>query len=264
MDANASLHTPADIRKLIRAGDYTGHTSGFAPGFVQANLVILPQKYAYDFLRFCQANPKSCPLLGQTEAGAVGLKALAEDLDIRTDLPKYRVFEQGQLVSEPTQVNDIWRDDLVSFLIGCSFSFEEALLADGIEIRNLSEHKNVPMYITNHACTSAGPFVGNQVVSMRPMTPKDAIRAIQICSRYPSVHGAPVHFGEPAAIGIKDINRPDFGEAVTIKDGEVPVFWACGVTPQVAISNARPDFCITHSPGHMLILDIKNTSLATL
>ncbi|WP_462159559.1 putative hydro-lyase [Pseudoalteromonas sp. GB56] len=263
MNANASLKTPHAIRELIRNGDYSGNTSGFAPGFVQANLVILPKAYAYDFLRFCQLNPQSCPLLGQTDEGAIGLDALAEELDLRSDLPRYRVFKHGQLVSEPTDVADIWRDDLVSFLIGCSFSFEEALIADDIEIRNITEQRNVPMYITNMPCQSAGPFQGNMVVSMRPMKPKDAIRAIQICSRYPKVHGAPVHFGDPEAIGIKDINTPEFGEAVTIKDGEVPVFWACGVTPQVAISNARPDFCITHSPGHMLVLDIKNTSLAT-
>ncbi|MEO2267481.1 putative hydro-lyase [Pseudoalteromonas pernae] len=263
MNANASLKTPQAIRELIRNGDYSGNTSGFAPGFVQANLVILPKTYAYDFLRFCQLNPQACPLLGQTDAGAVGLDELAKNLDLRSDLPRYRVFKNGQLVCEPTDVSDIWRDDLVSFLIGCSFSFEEALIADDIEIRNISEQKNVPMYITNIPCQSAGPFKGNMVVSMRPMKPKDAIRAIQICSRYPKVHGAPVHFGDPAAIGIEDINTPDFGEAVTIKDGEVPVFWACGVTPQVAITNACPDFCITHSPGHMLVLDIKNTSLAT-
>lgn len=263
MNANASLTTPDAIRALIRSGEYSANTSGLAPGFVQANLVILGQSYAYDFLRFCQLNPQACPLLGQTDAGAVTLDALAKNLDLRSDLPRYRVFKHGQLVSEPTDVSDIWRDDLVSFLIGCSFSFEEALLADDIDVRNITENKNVPMYVTNIPCQSAGPFAGNMVVSMRPMTPKDAIRAIQICSRYPKVHGAPVHFGDPQAIGIADINTPEFGDAVTIKDGEVPVFWACGVTPQVAISNARPDFCITHSPGHMLVLDIKNTSLAT-
>ncbi|GAP73803.1 hypothetical protein W04_0314 [Pseudoalteromonas sp. SW0106-04] len=263
MDANASLKTPADIRRLIRDGHYSGHTSGFAPGYVQANVVILPKKYAYDFLGFCQNNPRACPLLGHTEAGATELPRLAQDLDIRTDIPKYRVYELGQKVSEQTEISSLWRKDLVTFLIGCSFSFEEALLADGIEVRNITENCNVPMYVTNQACHRSGVFGGNMVVSMRPMTPKDAIRAIQICSRFPSVHGAPVHFGDPQAIGINDIKRPNFGDAVSIKPGEVPVFWPCGVTPQVAIATARPDFCITHSPGHMLILDIKNTALSS-
>ena len=264
MDNQASLLTPHAIRSMIRKGDYSGNTSGFAPGFVQANLVILPQKYAYDFLRFCQLNPKSCPLLGQSEVGQVDMPALAQDLDIRTDVPKYRVYEQGQLAGEVNDISSYWRDDLVMFLIGCSFSFEEALIADGIEIRNISQGRNVPMYTTNIPCQSAGIFKGNMVVSMRPMKPKDAIRAIQICSRYPQVHGAPIHFGDPAAIGINNINSPNFGEAVTINDGEVPVFWGCGVTPQVAIAHAAPDFCITHAPGHMLILDIKNTSLSVM
>lgn len=264
MDNQASLLTPKAIRAMIRNGDYTGNTSGFAPGFVQANLVILPQKYAYDFLRFCQSNPQSCPLLAQGEAGQFDMPALAADFDVRTDLPKYRTYENGQLASEVTDISHLWRNDLVMFLIGCSFSFEEALIADGIEIRNISQGRNVPMYTTNIPCQSAGVFKGNMVVSMRPMKPKDAIRAIQICSRYPQVHGAPVHFGDPSAIGISNINAPNFGEAVTINEGEVPVFWACGVTPQVAIAHAAPDFCITHAPGHMAILDTKNTSLSVL
>ncbi|MFY8274743.1 putative hydro-lyase [Pseudoalteromonas sp. SSDWG2] len=255
--------SPQDIIARIRSGEFSGNTSGLAPGYVQANVVILPKRYADDFLQFCQQNPKACPLLGQIDAGHVHLDELANDLDIRTDIPKYKVFAHGKVVDEPTDIRSIWRDDLVSFLLGCSFSFEEALIAQGIDVRNVTEHKNVPMYITNIPCHSAGPFAGNMVVSMRPMTPKDAIAAIQICSHYPKVHGAPIHFGSPEAIGIKALGHPDFGDAVTIKDGEVPVFWACGVTPQVAISNAKPDFCITHSPGHMLLLDIKNTSLAT-
>lgn len=263
MQSNASLTTPAAIRQLIRNRDYTGNTSGFAPGFVQANLVILPKKYAYDFLQFCQANPKSCPLIASSQnPGDIAMPRAGKDIDIRSDLPRYKVFKQGQLIEEVTDITHLWQDDLVTFLIGCSFSFEEALTAAGLEIRNISEHKNVPMYTTNIACRSAGVFHANMVVSMRPMKPADAIRAIQICSRFPDVHGAPVHFGDPAAIGIKDINRPEFGESVTIKEGEVPVFWACGVTPQVAIANAKPDFCITHSPGHMLITDIQNVHMA--
>ncbi|MDX3775028.1 putative hydro-lyase [Chromatiaceae bacterium AAb-1] len=257
--------SPLELRRLIRSGRYKTHTSGLAPGFVQANMAILPAAYAADFLQFCHFNPKPCPLLGMAAApGATDMPLLAQELDIRTDLPAYRIFRKGELVDEVHDVTALWRDDLVTFLIGCSFSFEEPLLADGLEIRNITEKVNVPMYRTGIACQPAGPFQGGMVVSMRPMKPADAIRAIQICSRFPQVHGAPVHFGDPAAIGIKDINKPDFGDAVTIHEGEVPVFWACGVTPQVAIMNARPDFCITHSPGHMLVTDLRNSSLSIL
>lgn len=257
--------SPAELRKLIRSGQHKANTSGLAPGFVQANMAILPAAYAADFLKFCHFNPKPCPLLGMAATpGAVDMPHLAADLDIRTDLPAYRIFRHGELVDEVHDVTSLWRDDLVTFLIGCSFSFEEALLADGLEIRNITEQVNVPMYRTNIACQSAGPFSGGMVVSMRPMKPVDAIRAIQICSRFPQVHGAPVHFGDPAAIGISNINKPDFGDPVTINAGEVPVFWACGVTPQVAITHAKPDFCITHSPGHMLVTDLRNSRLSTL
>lgn len=257
--------SPYQIRQLCRSGALSTNTSGLAPGFVQANMAIIPAAYANDFLKFCHFNPKPCPLLGMAATpGAVDMPHLASELDIRTDLPRYRVFRQGELVDEVTDLRQIWRDDLVTFLIGCSFSFEEPLLADGLEIRNITEGVNVPMYRTNLACQSAGPFSGGMVVSMRPMKPADAIRAIQICSRFPQVHGAPVHFGDPAAIGINNIDRPDFGDAVTIKPGEVPVFWACGVTPQVAISNAKLDFCISHAPGHMLVTDLSNSKLAML
>ena len=257
--------SPYQIRQLCRSGEFASNTSGLAPGFVQANMAIIPAAYAADFLQFCHFNPKPCPLLGMAaRPGAVALPALAQDLDIRTDLPRYRIFRHGELVDEVTDLTTVWRDDLVTFLIGCSFSFEEALLADGLEIRNITEQVNVPMYRTNLACQSAGVFSGNMVVSMRPMKPADAIRAIQICSRFPQVHGAPVHFGDPAAIGIQNINRPDYGDAVTIKPGEVPVFWACGVTPQVAIANAKLDFCISHAPGHMLVTDLSNSKLAVL
>lgn len=257
--------SPYQIRQLCRNGQFSRNTSGLAPGFVQANMAIIPAAYAADFLQFCHFNPKPCPLLGMAATpGAVDIPALAAELDIRTDLPRYRVFRQGELVDEVTDLRSLWRDDLVTFLIGCSFSFEESLLADGLEIRNITEQVNVPMYRTNIPCQSAGVFSANMVVSMRPMKPADAIRAIQICSRFPQVHGAPVHFGDPAAIGINDINQPDFGDAVSIKTGEVPVFWACGVTPQIAIANAKLDFCISHAPGHMLVTDLSNSKLAML
>jgi uncharacterized protein YcsI (UPF0317 family) len=251
-------------RLRMRQGLFTGPTSGLAPGNVQANLVILPQALANDFLRFAQANPRPCPVLGVTEVGDPRLPALGEDLDLRTDLPRYRVWRNGEMIDEPTDISDLWRDDLVGFAIGCSFSFEEALLEDGIEVRHIACGTNVPMYRTNIDCVPAGVFHGKLVVSMRPMKPADAIRAVQITSRFPSVHGAPVHLGLPEQIGIADIAKPDYGDAVPVRAGELPVFWACGVTPQSVIAAAKPDFCITHAPGSMLITDLRNTSLAAL
>lgn len=262
MDANI---TPYALRQKIRSGEFAQNTSGFSPGFVQGNLAILPAEWANEFLQFCQLNPKPCPVIGMSSTpGQFMLDMLGQDVDIRTDIPRYRVYRDGVMSEEVTDVRDLWQDDMVAFLLGCSFSFEEALLADGLEVRNITEGVNVPMYRTNIECQPAGRFSGTTVVSMRPMKPKDAIRAIQICSRFPSVHGAPLHFGDPAAIGIRDINVPDFGDAVTIREGEVPVFWACGVTPQVAIEQARPPICITHSPGCMLVTDIPNSRLAIL
>ena len=250
------------VRLDARAGRLSGPTANLAPGHVQANLAILPKALAYDFLLFCQRNPKPCPLLGVSDAGTFMLEALGRDLDIRTDVPRYRVWQDGQLVEEPTELGPVWRDDLVTFAIGCSFSFEEALLAAGVPVRHIEENTNVPMYRTSLQTNSAGVFSGPLVVSMRPMSPADAIRAVQITGRLPSVHGAPIHIGDPRVIGINDIDAPDYGDAVTIQPGEVPVFWACGVTPQAAIAKARPDFSITHAPGHMLVTDLLNADLS--
>ncbi len=257
--------TPADgrdARELCRSGGWSGFTHGFAPGHVQGNLVVLPDRHAGDFLRFCQANPKPCPLIGVSAPGDPAIPALGDDLDVRTDLPAYRVWQRGELIEEPTEVTGWWRDDLVAFVLGCSFSFESALVEAGLEIRHLDAAVNVPMYRTSIACHPSGVFAGPLVVSMRPFTPADAIRAIQVTSRFPAVHGAPVHFGDPAAIGIADLSRPDYGDPVAVHDGEVPVFWACGVTPQAAIADARPDLCITHAPGAMLVTDLRNAELA--
>lgn len=255
-------HTPLTLRQQIRKGTFTQTTSGYTQGFVQCNLVILPKEHADDFLTFCQLNPRSCPLIAMSEnAGDFMLEKLGVDVDIRTDIPLYRIYRQGELITETSDVKDIWQDDFVTFLLGCSFSFEEALLAEGIEVRNITEGKNVPMYKTNINSNPVNDFTGKMVVSMRPLKPKDVARASQICAQFPKVHGAPIHFGNPSEIGISDINTPDFGEAVTIKKDEIPVFWACGVTPQLAIQNAKPSICITHSPGYMLVTDIPNASL---
>lgn len=255
---------PHAVRLAARAGELTGHTANLAPGRVQANLAILPTALAHDFLRFCQRNPKPCPLVAVSEPGDPMLPMLGRDVDIRTDVPRYRVWRDGELVDEPTDIRDLWRDDLVAFLIGCSFSFEEAMLADGLPVRHIEQGTNVPMYRTNVPTAEAGRFGGPMVVSMRPLTAAQAIRAVQVTSRFPAVHGAPVHLGDPAAIGIADVGRPDYGDPVEIRPGEIPVFWACGVTPQSVIEHARPPFSISHAPGHMLVTDLSNSSVAVM
>lgn len=231
---------------------------------MQGNLAILPNALAADFLRFCQLNPKPCPLIGSSAPGDWRVPALAADIDIRTDIPRYRVWRNGELVAEPEDIREFWRDDLVSFVIGCSFSFEEALMADGIEMRHIALNRTVPMYRMSLPTATAGPFRGPMVVSMRPMRPADAIRAIQITTRFPAVHGAPVHIGKPELIGIADLAKPDYGDPVPVREDEIPVFWACGVTPQSVIATVKPDFCITHYPGSMLVTDRRNTEFAIM
>jgi uncharacterized protein YcsI (UPF0317 family) len=264
LDVAAGAESPSvAARHACRAGN-NATTAGVANGYVQGNLAILPEKFASAFHRFCQLNPKPCPIIGMSDVGNPKIPALGLDLDIRTDLPRYRVWKDGELVEEPTDIMAHWRDDLVAFVIGCSYSFEEALLADDIPIRHIERGLRVPMYRTNIACASAGPFAGPMVVSMRPLKPADAIRAVQITSRFPSVHGAPVHLGLPQSIGIADIAKPDYGDAVPIEVNEIPVFWACGVTPQAVIAAAKVPFAITHAPGLMLVTDLKNKHLAVL
>jgi uncharacterized protein YcsI (UPF0317 family) len=256
------VSTPLGARLAIRHGAHKGPTAGMAPGCVQGNLVILPKEEAGEFLRFAVANPKPCPLIAVSEPGDASLAMLGEDLDIRTDVPRYVVWRDGDKVDEPADIRAHWRDDLVTFVIGCSYSFEQALIEDGIEIRHITERCAVPMYRTSIATTPAGRFHGPMVVSMRPMTPANAIRAIQITGRLPGVHGAPVHLGRPDLIGIQDLARPDYGDAVSVRDDEIPVFWACGVTPQSVVATARPPFCITHYPGSMIVTDLSNSRLS--
>ena len=253
----------ARARAAIRSGEFTSHTSGLARDHVQGNVVILPKAQADDFLRYCRLNPKPCPVLAVSQPGDPMLPKLGADIDIRTDVPRYRVWRRGELVDEPTDLRALWRDDLVTFVIGCSFSFEQALLDSGLSLRHVDQNRNVAMYRTNIATESAGPFHGPMVVSMRPLKAKAAIRAIQITSRFPDVHGAPVHLGDPSLIGITDLSKPHYGDAVDVMPDELPVFWACGVTPQAAIAQAKPEFCITHAPGAMLITDLLNHQLAS-
>ena len=250
------------VRAQARSGQLIGPTCGLAPGYLQANLVVVPQALAFDFLLFCQRNPKPCPLLEVTDPGSPEPRELAPGADLRTDLPRYRVYEHGRLVDEPADICRWWRDDLVAFLLGCSFSFEEAMQRAGLPVRHVDEGRNVPMYRTNIACKSAGAFHGPMVVSMRPLTPAQAIQSVEVTARYTKAHGAPIHIGDPAAIGVTAIDRPDFGDAVTIRPGEVPVFWACGVTPQAVLMEAKPPLAITHSPGCMFVTDVRADELA--
>jgi len=257
-----TFNTGEELRLAIRKEIFDKPTSGYASEYVQANLVILPKDWAYDFLLFSQRNKKPCPILEVGEVGDYNTRFIAENADIRTDLSKYRVYENGQLISEPKNLKDLWRDDFVFFLIGCSFSFEQALINAGLELRHQTENVNVPMYNTNIMCNSAGKFKTSPlVVSMRPFNHKNAIKAVEITSDYPDVHGSPVHLGDPKIIGINDINTPDYGDRVNIKDDEIPVFWACGVTPQKAALISKPPIMITHSPGYMFVGDIKNSEL---
>jgi uncharacterized protein YcsI (UPF0317 family) len=255
---------PGEVRALVRSGRWNGVTTGLAPGFVQANLAVLPRDLAFDFLLFCQRNPKPCPLLEVLEPGVFEPAQTAPGADLRTDVPKYRIYEAGEMVDEVEDIRSLWRDDLVSFLLGCSFSFENALLNAGVPLRHVEEGKNVSMYVTNLETAPAGVFSGPMVVSMRPIKREQVVRAVQVTSRFPATHGAPVHIGSPQDIGIRDLDLPDFGEAVEVKSDEEPVFWACGVTPQAVALSCKPPLMITHAPGRMFITDQRDTDYAVL
>src|SRR6185295_15512269 len=258
----AAMNHPREVRHAIRARRHAGHTAGLAPGYVQGNVCILPAEYAEEFRAFCERNPKPCPLLAMSRPGDPRLPELGADLDIRTDVPRYRIFVDGELTGEVEDLQRHWRDDLVTFVLGCSFSFEEALMAAGLPLRYVEQGRNVPMYRTSVDTVPAGRFRGKLVVTMRPFKPADAIRAIEITSRYPRVHGSPVHLGRPDLIGIGDLAQPWVGDPTEVRDDEVPLFWACGVTPQSVVLDAKPSLCITHAPGHMLVTDLENRSLA--
>ncbi len=249
-----------ELRRRCRDGSYSGPTSGHAVGRVQANMVILPEADAAEFREFCIANPKPCPILEELAPGDPVPREVAPNADVRTDLPRYRVFRDGECIAEPTDISDLWRDDLVTFLLGCSYIAEDALFKAGLALPHIEQSGYVPMYRTDIETSPVGRFHGPTVVSMRPFSPEDADRAEQVTSRYPMAHGGPIHRGDPAAIGIRDIDNPEFGEVVAIADGQVPVFWACGVTPQEAIRNARPALAITHMPGCMFVGDISAAS----
>jgi uncharacterized protein YcsI (UPF0317 family) len=252
------------MRKEIRHGRWRRPTAGCCDGVVQGNLVVLAMTLADDFLLFCHRNPEPCPLLEVTDPGQFELRTTARGADLRTDLPLYRIYRHGALEREVPDLLQLWEDDLVGFILGCSFSFEVALHEAGIPIRHVEERRNVPMYVTKRPCVSAGIMAGPLVVSMRPIPANRVARAVEISGRYPLAHGAPVHVGGPQEIGIADLGRPQFGDPVTIRPGEIPVFWACGVTPQAVAAHARLELMITHAPGHMLITDLRHEDLAGL
>jgi uncharacterized protein YcsI (UPF0317 family) len=251
----------AEVRLKARSGGLTGPTPGLALGYVQANLVVLPRDRAFDFLLFCQRNPKPCPVLDVTEPGNPEPKGVARGADLRMDLPCYRVWRHGELVDEPSDLHGWWNDDLVAFLLGCSFTFENALLQAGVAVRHLEAACNVPMYRTNRPCRPAGCFRGPLVVSMRPLMPAQVVTAVRVCARFPRAHGTPVHVGDPEGLGIRDLAQPDFGDPVEVRPGELPVFWACGVTPQAVAMESRPPLLITHKPGHMFVTDLRDADL---
>ncbi len=244
------------VREAIRSGAYRGQTAGIGLGLLQGNLVILPADSALDFFRFCQRNPKPCPVVGVSDTGDPMLLTLGADIDIRRDVPLYNIYVDGQLDRQEPDIDDLWRDDLVAFVLGCSFTFEQALMAEGIRLAHIDDNKTVSMYRTAIETRPAGPFRGPVVVSMRPMRSSEAIRAAVITARFPHAHGAPLHIGDPAEIGVRNISEPDWGDPVVLEDDQVPVFWTCGVTPQAAIQLVKPPLCITHAPGGMLITDL--------
>lgn len=253
---NLKNSTLAEVRTEIRAGRYTAHTAGLGRGSLQANLVIMPEEFAFDFMRYCQRNPKPCPITGVSDTGNPMMFTMGNDIDIRTDVPAYNIYRNGRLDISVTNIAEIWRDDFVVFTLGCSFTFEHALLDAGINLWHIDNDRTVPMFRSNIETTPAGPFSGKMVVSMRSVCEERVDEVIQISRRFPLAHGAPVHVGDPKAIGITDLSSPDWGDPAPVGANEVPVFWACGVTPQVAIKAAQLPICITHKPGCMLITDI--------
>ena len=251
---------PRAARSRFREG-LVATTAGWCDGYVQANLIAVPADWAYDMLLFAQRNPKPCPVLDVTEPGSAATE-LAPGADLRTDLPAYRVYVSGELSAEVTDARSVWRDDLVAFLIGCSFTFERGLISAGVPVRHLEHGGNVPMFVTDRACRPAGRVSGPLVVSMRPIPTDQVATAVAVTARYPAVHGAPLWVGDPAVLGIRDLANPDFGDAVELRPGEVPVFWACGVTPQAAVLASRPPLAIAHAPGHMFIADLRDETYA--
>jgi len=255
--------TPNELRDLSARGEFDHHTAGYCEGHVQANMVALPQEYAKDFKQFCENNPKPCPLLEVVGPGEHRTRSLADNADLLNTIPKYLIWKDGCIYKEVAQISEYYSDDLVFFLLGCSFSFEQALASSGIRLRHIEMNKNVSMFNTDIPLKASGPFFGKMVVSMRPIYHDLVPRACLITGRYPDVHGEPVHIGYPEMIGIQNIKQADYGDSVEIKLDEIPVFWACGVTPQNVLVEAKLPFAITHAPGFMFVGDMLNEEFST-
>jgi len=264
MKPGVDRSAPRKFRESVRKGEFKGQTSGSVPGFVQANFVALPREHAYEFLTFCLKNPAPCPLLAVTEPGSTAVEAVAAGADISRDIPRYVIHRDGKPREQLYDVAEYWNKDMVGFLLGCSFSWEDKLASVQLTPKNAQLGVNVSMYNTNIPNHQSGPFKGNMVVSMRPYKPEDIERVAKITEAFPGAHGGPVHWGDPKEIGIDDISSPNYGDAVPIEPEEIPVFWACGVTPQSALRSAELPIAITHAPGHMFITDIKDEELEIL
>jgi len=256
------LNDPVEVRRAIRIGRFKGFTNTVAHGYVQGNLVIVPEKYAGDFESYCRGNPRPCPVLGISDPGCPRIPALADDMDLRTDVGEYRIFRAGSESGTAGDIRDLWRSDFVAFVLGCSFSFEQELMKASVRLRHIDEGSVSPMYITNIDTVAAGEFDGKLLVSMRGLRPADAIRAVEITSRFPAFHGAPIHIGKPEMIGV-ELARPYGGHGLTeLKDDELPVFWACGATAQAALERAHLPIAITHSRAHMVVTDRRSEEFA--
>lgn len=264
MNIAVKTQTGTEIRALVRSQEFADQTAGQAPDHLQGNVVILPVKEAADFLQYCLNNPKPCPLIGLSKPGEPILSSLGKELDIRTDVPRYRIFKHGEIAEETIDISNIWTDDLVTFVLGCSFTFEEALIKAGFTVRHIQNGSNVPMFKTNIETIPGGIFRGPTVVTMRPFPKSDIPAVFDLCSKYPHAHGTPIYWGDPKNIGIQNLDKPDYGDPVEVFDNETPVFWACGVTPQAAIEAAKPAFCITHAPGHMLVTDVRSHEIPAI
>jgi uncharacterized protein YcsI (UPF0317 family) len=262
MPTGCDLADPRAVRRAIRAGTFTAFTNTVAHGYVQGNLVILPERHAAAFEEFCRSNPRPCPLLGVSKPGSPHITELADDMDLRTDVGEYRVFRDGHAVGTTTDIRDLWRDDLVAFVLGCSFSFEQELMKAGVPLRHIEEGNVSAMYETSIDTAGRGEFSGKLVVSMRALRPADAIRAVLITSRFPKFHGAPIHIGKPELIGV-DLKRSYGGHGMTdLRADELPVFWACGATAQVVMEQAKLPLAITHSRAHMVLTDRRSEEFA--
>ncbi len=257
---DAAKLSPADLRKAMADGLWLDTTVGLGLGYLHTNVAILPEKYAFDFLLYCVRNPKPCPVIHVSEPGDPIINTVSAGSDIRDDISRYCVFEKGELVATPTSLRDYWRPDAVTFLLGCSVTFEQALINNGVPMRHHAQGSTPGVYITDIPCAPAGQFAGPVVASVRAIPGHLVSRAVEVTSRYPWGHGSPLHIGDPSLIGV-DLSKPDYGDVPVFEEGDVPVFWGCGVTPQLALSEAKPEYMFSHYPAHMYVADVTSDNV---